>query len=248
MPARGVRVGGLSLPVRMFDVVGVDAEADPGFTRHVALAGEGLEVGPAPVLLKLIHMKPPLRRDASASPIHSHGSAGLNVDETLQIGVFIDENESEMEAAKVRDRAKDQYVIDPHATGPDGTIKYRRYSCAGFVIEAYRDAGIDLLTTARSDLPAVNISTLQRQYPDLSDALNHPKFRERFGLKGEGPWNVVLAGYVLNSMARTEAEIRARSYTPSPGDEYFPRRPPSGVEGGVGVSDDLDLDGERDAE
>jgi len=57
-------------------------------------------------------MRPPLERPGEC---HADcvGSAGLTVDEQLQIGLFSDEVESEYGAAQVKDPRR-QYVICPH--------------------------------------------------------------------------------------------------------------------------------------
>ena len=36
-----------------------------------------------------------------------------------------------------------------------------RFSCAGLVIEAYRDAGIDVVRTEEEDLPPVSLAELK---------------------------------------------------------------------------------------
>jgi hypothetical protein len=182
MPA--VRLGGTAVAIRKYDVVGQDSVGKPGFVGHVGLAGENRDLfGPSDELL-LVHMRPPLEIGASRHAIDCAGTAGLTIDEMRQIGLFIDEMESEYEAARLRSDRRRQYVIAPHVdpvSAPDGTVIYHRSSCAGFVIEAY-------------------------------------------GIPGEGPWPVVLAGYVINALVRPEEEIRRVPHTARLGDEFFPSR------------------------
>ena len=119
------------------------------------------------------------------------------------------------------------YVVHPHVreqTAPDGTVIYRRFSCAGFVIEAYREVGIELVVTEEGRLPSVPLNTLLLAYPDLQAELQSPRLRRMCGLPGEGPWAVVLPGYVLHSLDRPESEIRGSPYLPREGDEFFPPR------------------------
>ena len=71
-------------------------------------------------------------------------------------------------------------------------------------------------------LPLVTLETLAIAYPDLSQALQSPNTRLRFGLTGDGPWPVVLPGYVLNSLTRSAPEIRQEAVVPISGDEFFP--------------------------
>lgn len=48
--------------------------------------------------------------------------------------------------------------------------------------------------------------------------------RETYGIPGDGPWPVVLAGYVINSLDRSEEDIRRDPHAARAGDEYFPSR------------------------
>lgn len=223
MPA--LRVGRGENSVRKFDVVGQDSDGTAEFIRHVGLASEGKDPIGTPSIVPMVHMSPPLLREAVSEPISSIGTAGLTVDEVRQIEVFVDEQLLEYEAAKTSPFK--QYVIAPHVKEPgsqDGTIICRRYNCAGFVIEAYRSVGVEFIQTAPSSLPPVALSTLTIQYPDQVTFLEKPKNRERFGIPGEGPWPVVMAGYVVNALDRPEVDIRAIPYLPVPGDEFFPSR------------------------
>jgi hypothetical protein len=223
MPAR--RIGKEESSVRKFDIVGQDSAGATEFIRHVGLAGEEKNPLGAPSAVPMVHMGPSLSRGAVPEPISIIGAAGLTVDEVLQIQVFVDEQLLGYEAAKAGRR--EQYVIAPHVKEPeshDGTIICRRYNCAGFVVEAYRSVGIEFIQTAPSSLPPVELSTLTIQYPDMVRFLEKPKKREEFGIPGDGPWPVVLAGYVVNALDRTEAEIRSRPYQPVLGDGFFPAR------------------------
>ena len=92
------------------------------------------------------------------------------------------------------------------------------------MIEAYREVDIDVLETESERLPFVSLDALKTQYPESARLLDNPQVREAFGIRGDGPWAVVLAGYVLNSLDRLEAEIRLTPYRASVGDEFFPSR------------------------
>ncbi len=75
-------------------------------------------------------------------------------------------------------------------------------------------------------LPVVGLDALKAQYPGFARLLDSPRVRDEFGIGGDGPWPVVLAGYILNGLARPETEIRTTPYLARPGDEYFPARRP----------------------
>ncbi len=96
------------------------------------------------------------------------------------------------------------------------------------VIEAYREVEIDLLQTDPETLPSVSLESLARQYPALATLLQRPQVREAYGIPGEGPWSVVLAGYVMNALVRTAEVIRRQPYKAESGDEFFPPRRTSG--------------------
>jgi hypothetical protein len=156
----------------------------------------------------------------------------LTVDEQLQIGLFSDEVESEYEAARLG-KFRDQYIICPHLKEvhrEDQTVLYHRFSCAGFVLEAFREAEINILWTDLAPLPLVGPDALKTQYPEFAKILDRLREREKLGIPGDGPWPVVLAGYVLNALARPEREIRNTPYLPRAGNEFFPprRAEPSG--------------------
>ena len=226
MPAS--RLDDTSHHVRRYDVVGSDSDGTSEFVGHVGLADEDrADFRGADVPLSLVHMRPPLERGGTPLPAHCVGGAELTVEERLQIDLFVKELDSEYQAANVRGSLRNQYVIAPHVSdkkAPDGTTIHRRFNCGGFVIEAYREAGIDLLRTDPGELPPVSLETLATQYPHAESSLQDPKMRQRFGIPGDGPWGVVLAGYVLNAVDRSSTDIRTQPYTATPGDEYFPSR------------------------
>jgi hypothetical protein len=212
--------------IRKYDVAGSDSDGTPEFVRHVGLCGEerpGLRCHDE---LPLVHMRPPLERGERGCPVQTVATAGLTSDEVLQVNVFVDEVSSEYEAAQIRD-PRQQYAIIPHERpfpSPDGTVTCRQFSCAGFVIAAYADAGIEFIITELERLPPVPLDTLVRAYPDMADLLRNARFRSRYALNGDGPWPVLLAGYVLNALNRPEPKIRTIPYPPALGDEYFPPR------------------------
>ncbi|WP_148594458.1 hypothetical protein [Aquisphaera giovannonii] len=219
------------MPIRELDVIGIDSEEATNFVRHLGLADEAGELPEDSASLRIIHMGPPLERAITRAPIRCVGTLPVSRVEILLIREFVARLEDEIEAANLR-RPVDQYCIVPHVERDQivggRTVRFRRFNCGGFVLEAYRSASIQLLDTDEEALPQVSLALLKKQYPDLATALDRPAIRKRMGLVGQGPWPVVLCGYVLNALDRTEAEIRARPYKAEEGDELFPpRRTPS---------------------
>ncbi|MGW8257808.1 MAG: hypothetical protein ACWGMZ_10020 [Thermoguttaceae bacterium] len=218
MPAH--RLGNQATLVYRFDVVARDSDMEANFVSHVGLADEERDVILNGVIA-MLHMGPPLeRRDSEGGvAIHAIGSADLRVGEMRQIGVFVDEHLSEYAAENVRGRQ--QYILMPHCREPDASCSVRRFNCAGFVIEAYRYAGVDLVDTNIDSLPSISLETLKHAYPDAARILASRECRRRLGLDGDGPWPVVLAGYVMNALSRSGEDIRHKPYRPQSDDEYF---------------------------
>lgn len=227
MPAE--RLQDAPITIRKFDVAGQDSKDVAAFVRHVGLAMRHQDGLTRESDVRLVHMGPPLTQDdeGGASPVHTVATAELTADELLQIQVFVDELISEYKAEEARPNR--QYIICPHATEPDEEFPFRRFSCAGFAVEAYRDADIELLNLGETSLPLVSLEMLKQAYPDLAGALDKERLRTAYGLSGDGPWHVPLAGYVINAMARDPKTIREVPYTANAGDEYFPARPPEDV-------------------
>jgi hypothetical protein len=226
MPAR--RLGAEPLPVEKFDVLGLDAQNSPEFIGHVGLAEHENSRVSVGLAFAMVHMGPPLGTGVPPGTLTSIGTVSLTADEILQIRLFVDNLEGEYKAANVRD-ASGQYCIAPHVrprVSNDRTVICFQFNCGGFVLESYRFANIDLLQTDPAMLPPVPLDVLIRQYPTFEQVLRYPRFRERMGIPGDGPWPVVLAGYVINALNRPEPEIRAIPYRANEGDEFFPTRVP----------------------
>lgn len=188
MPA--VRLGGVAIAICKYDVVGQDSAGTPGFVGHVGLAGEYRGLSGQSDELPLVHMRPPLEIGSSAEPIHCAGTVDLTREEILQIGLFIDEMEAEYLAAQLRNDRRRQYVIAPHVqpvTAPDGTVIYHRYSCAGFVIESYREIGIPLLRIDAGGLPGVSLETLVLHTPTSRPCCRIPECARPTACRAMGP-------------------------------------------------------------
>lgn len=112
-----------------------------------------------------------------------------------------------------------EYVIHPPFIEPDEAVSLWRFSCAGFVLRAYREAGLVLLEL--ESIPSVNLETLKQAYPRFGRLLDRSEIRTQLGLGEGNEWPVILVGYVLHSLARDRAEIAAGPYIVRPGDELF---------------------------
>ncbi len=218
MPSR--RVIGLQVTLDRFDVVGTDGD-QVGFIRHAGLAAHEGEHDREAVAV--YEMAPPLRAPGK-TPVDSCGTAGLTDDEARKIQVFIDLHANEHEAIKglSRDNLPRCYTVLPHATPfreDDGRFTRMRFSCAGFVIEAFRKARITLVVDEA--LPSVDLDLIKRAYSDYARFLDVEDFRESMGLSGSGPWPVMFCGYLFQALNQAPAAIRQAPYSPKRGDEIF---------------------------
>lgn len=176
-----------------------------------------------------VHMGPPLRVQTSPLSSAAIGTAGLQETHRRKVKTFVDDRLKERFAEKERlkklGRLADlrlEYLIHPPAMRPSGAIPMWRFSCVGFVLQAYQTARIKLLG---GQLPLRSLTELKQFYPWAAKDLDVQENRIRLGI-GEGErWPVALVGYVLNSLARNPSEIHAGPFVPQPGHEYFPPRP-----------------------
>jgi hypothetical protein len=205
-------------PARRYDVIGVHSATLSSFVRHVALFNNG---GGAVCLnqnVDVVHMGPPLVRHGKAKA-SVMGVVPLTNDEVREIEIWIAQIDDEYAQSRVGPLR--QYIINPpwQDWPPNGVRRYRRYSCAGFVLDAYRAVDIHLLELDEQSLPPVDKDALCAAYPEAAN----PRMLQRLDLQGTGPWRIVLAGYVLHALNRAQEQIRQEPYRAQPGNERFPQ-------------------------
>ncbi len=205
---------GDTVRLKRFDLIGTYGR--PPFVRHASLAAAA---GPFPrSAVPVDHMGPPIGGGTVACDVR--GATPLTDDERTLVELFVARNNDEHESHGVGPRHG--YCVLPHAEPAfdrDDTLIYHRFSCAGFVVEAYRAAGIDLLDTG--DLPGVSLAAIADAYPELTPVLDSEPVRRRYGLAGPGPWPVVLSGYLFHALNRPDAEVRGGPYVPAERDRDF---------------------------
>ena len=108
--------------------------------------------------------------------------------------------------------------------GKDGVPPYQcptRFSCAGFVFEAYKRARITLLDL--SALPLADMAVIAVGYPQQTHLINRGLVRAGdLGLDGDGPWPVLLCGYLFHALNRDPGVVREDAYIPDLSDRHFP--------------------------
>lgn len=202
-----------------YDVLGLRADHLNHFVTHVGLLDADNQFLKAGDDVNAVHMQPPLKQGETIKP-HVAGSLPLTNEEIKRIAVWIVKIADEYVNSGVKDSKSAQYLISPSwkdVTDPNtGVLRYRRYSCAGFVLDSYRRVDIELLQIDASSLPAVDRRRIVSAYPWV-----RPSTLPKYGLQGNGPWRIVLAGYVLHALNRSTEEIRRQPYQVQPGDECF---------------------------
>jgi len=214
MPAIDLTQGPRTLS--RYDVVGERAEGRTYFVIHVGLLDEDSQSVEAGDEVSAVHMRPPLKQ-GEAIKVHVAGHVPLSNDEIKKISTWIKKIADEYPRS-----AASQFIIDPpwkDEYDPNtGVRRYRRYSCAGFVLDSHRQVNLNLLKIDKDALPHVELPTIISAYPD---AERHASLLPYWGLGGNGPWKVVLAGYVLNALNRPTDQIRQEPYQAKEGDEQF---------------------------
>jgi hypothetical protein len=177
-------------------------------------------------VLRCVHMGPPLT--GSEASVHAVGRTDLTAVERRMIKSFTDsrfaERQAEEQRLKLLQKRKElrfEYVIFPAAVRPSATFPLWRFSCAGFVLQAYRAARIELLG---EPLPQKSLDDLKQMYPQVAARLDDPETRRQLGIAQGDSWPVLLVGYLLHAFNRDADAIRGAPVVPTHGDEYFPRR------------------------
>jgi hypothetical protein len=180
-------------------------------------------------------MTPPLvageetKKTRGAKPecvVHLAGTAQLSLDEQEAIRDWLEEVDKEPGP----DNPFRRYIVRPHSdwyTAPEtGRRLYRRFSCAGFVVECYGSVTIQLVNAHEVNLPRVDFGTLSRAYPIRQGDRLAARFgltREDLGIPDPGPWPVLLPGYLFHALDRVSPDgTRPPGFTPSsPADAEF---------------------------
>lgn len=229
MPSHRVNTSEVSLS--RFDVVGTDGEPTQ-FVSHAGLAeSAGTQNTDA---VKVLDMGPPLHgpQGPGQMQVSAVGCAELTDDEERKIEIFVQRHANEhaifqhLSPRQVLAAAPAIYSIHPHALPlleTDGRYTRTRFSCAGFVFEAYKAARIVLLEL--NALPMVKMAFIRTAYPDHFRLVERGRLSlEDLGLRDSEPWPVLLCGYLFHALNRDADVIRQQSYVPGAKDQFFPSR------------------------
>jgi hypothetical protein len=119
-----------------------------------------------------------------------------------------------------------EYIALPAAhlveDGPSGRRKYWKFSCAGFVVTAYEHGAHIKLVVNEDCLPLLDSPTVMQIWGPVLGVANERRQRmylRTFGLTGEGPWRVLVPGYLFHALEEASEHL---PYTPAPTDIAFP--------------------------
>ena len=145
--------------------------------------------------VEIYDMGPPLHvAPGSKDRPHVVGWLELSVDETEGIEEWLEEMRTLVSNCR--------YIAFPSAEKKADQVTGRtigwRFSCAGFVRQAYLEGGKIELTHGEGGLPKISLGEIQKiwNYPRPSLA--------RRGLEGDGPWAILLPGYLIHALAQSE--------------------------------------------
>ena len=136
----------------------------------------------------------------------------LTLDESIDLRLWIEDARTRIGPDRYGNYRVDPPYQERRDTSTNRIINIC-YSCVGFVIRCYEEGvAIVLLDTDPAYLPGVSKDLVQEIYENVLDRILHPRARADIGLPGEGPWPIVLAGYVFHALNRTSGEVRSRPY------------------------------------
>ncbi len=170
---------------------------------------------------------PPLRVGQSAeggislfgrSEVHVVGwLADLSEAEIYEIQTWIALVRSKIEAGSWNNEQREVYVIRPRSQQvrdrDTNVLLFPRFSCAGFVDQCYQVVELNLVSPSDDDMPEVSRAELEHVYGEREVRLGR-----RYGLDGEGPWRVLLPGYLIAALRLDRADL---PYSPSVADRQF---------------------------
>lgn len=218
MPA--IKLSDVAAVLSPYDVVALGSPRLP--THAMLFVGDAVRRDvTTQTSIPVSHMRPPISTDFQR--VQFAGSAELNLEERRLVKDFVDTQKRVVSSLKLRQRIE-QYAIHQSSDEihPDNTLP--RFSCTTYVTSGYEQAAIQLIDSL---IPMKTLDDLKRTYtdPTLLAALDDPARRVRIGIGAGDSWPVIMVGYLLHSLSRSPAEIRAAPYCPIDGDEYFPREP-----------------------
>lgn len=193
---------------RVMSIIGsLDSSVDKTMVTHVGISAAGKDYeygGNAPVW----HCQPPVSYGECIAHVNGFVE-NLTQEEVNRLKTVINRLSVTMQMIEPGRFGKNHYSIIPASIVTVDQVSRRvrsyKFSCAGYVFHVYSRIGIEL-TPTENNLPEVSFDEICSHYPHL---IRLRMLAKQCGLEGDGPWRVLLAGYVINSFTRSDAEIRS---------------------------------------
>ncbi|MCU0720124.1 MAG: hypothetical protein MUC83_10510 [Pirellula sp.] len=182
-----------------FTLLGQYENQEGRFVRHAALLALPSNL---PATVAVFHMGPPLVSTSAALSIETDDR---ELFPDLAFDLRLSEEEETLVtrwASKIANESgsldERRYVIRPHVNlrlNERGAVQYHRFSCAGYAIEAFRSANINLCN--KENLPMISIELLRPTYPLIDEIISRPKLRKHYGVEEDPPWPVLMPAYLF---------------------------------------------------
>ena len=195
-----------------FDIVG-SRDSATNIVLHVGLIAEDTALAPCS-RIRAHDMGPPLNVEPPTTfEVAVHGSLPLTRDEQEGIDEWLAEIKPLASGCKYIALPAAELKRDPVT----GQIARWEFSCAGFVATAY-ERGANVVLIDQSQLPPLSLEQAHRLWGNGSRLPVFARLASGFGLKGDGPWPVLVPGHIIHALAR---ERSALPYSPAPTDITF---------------------------
>jgi len=201
-----------------YSVVGQDA-SDNGDVKHVGILSNDEDLQRHQQVL-VFEMVPPKHRVGTPNGrmlAHAVGYLNLAPEERRKFMHWLDDLKTRSVVCTYHVLPSRRDTIDSSGRG-----QYTEYSCAGFVATGYREGAGVSLVVEEGALPAVDRALTEQIWE--RPFMNYPKEQrdakmKQYGLSGEGPWQVLLPGYLLHALNQARSAL---PYTPGQSDWKFP--------------------------
>lgn len=200
----------------------IGSYAKNAIVRHVGMAVDDATAGAAPQVI-VYDCQPPLRigpgrEELGAMRADVVGHLDLTDKEKADVEMWLAREQTRILGD--RRRPKLRYTVLPAARfrtdAVNGQTIYRDFSCAGFVATAYSE-GANITLVDETNLPTTTAARLAEVYTERYVELAR---KLDFGLTGDGPWPVLLPGYLFHALNRSDP--RAGPHIPTATDATFP--------------------------
>lgn len=215
--------------IEKYDVCGIHQNyCERNLVTHLGLSGSDNINKIVSDNLNLFHMKPPYAHDAplkNAVTFFVEASKYLTDAQKKNLDRFLITCKQELAESSINSA---HYIIYPCFIVEDVPIKTRRYSCAGFVIQAFKKMDFELIDLNDSSIPRYDLNGIIQRHPAGPLLRRNSSISNQYGLAPEGSsWPIIFPGYVVRAvlhwiLQKQAGDMSCELYHPQSGDEYLP--------------------------